>query len=297
MTLKSEREARLLAVSKRFDAGLSRFDLSLWEEILAPNVILHKDSVTLFDDLHGAKTVTGYFQEYIKRYHYEHMPVAGAVDEHDDVAFSFHADKGVTPKGQTGKTATTTLGMFYHVFDKHDKIKEIYFLRQLQHDEAERKLQHVPDIASLGINPDHYKGSGEQPSEERAQKHEHVASLYNQIWRTGDASHADDIFAKDANLYNLIYGSKQQGVESFKQMIHSVFKEWNPKDHKSTVAVSAGNKAFIFWRTTGDYKGDWSKVYGLSLLVFNSECKIAEVLTFMQPFPSQRRELLKPQLQ
>ena len=31
----------------------------------------------------------------------------------------------------------------------------------------------MPDIASLEINPDHYKGSGEQPSEERAQKHEH----------------------------------------------------------------------------------------------------------------------------
>jgi hypothetical protein len=31
-------------------------------------------------------------------------------------------------------------GMFYHVFDKQDKIREIYFLRQLQHDEAEKKV-------------------------------------------------------------------------------------------------------------------------------------------------------------
>ena len=38
-------------------------------------------------------------------------------------------------------------------------------------------------------------------------------------------------------------------------------------------------------------------MYGLTLLVFNSECRIAEVLTFMQPFPSQRRQLLKPELQ
>ena len=76
MTLKTEREARLLAASKRFDAGaclvkqllqllyvsacaellvagLSRFDLSLWDDLLAHNVVLHKDSVTLFDDLHG----------------------------------------------------------------------------------------------------------------------------------------------------------------------------------------------------------------------------------------------------
>ncbi len=43
------------------------------------------------------------------------------------------------------------------------------------------QLQHVPDIKSLGISPEHYKGSGDaKPSEERAQKHEHYASLYNQ---------------------------------------------------------------------------------------------------------------------
>jgi len=297
MVLKTEREERLLSISKKFDAGLSRFNLGLWEEILSPHVVLHKDSVTLFDDLHGAKTVTSYFQAYIDKYHYEHQPLAGAVDEHDDVAFSFHVDKGVAPKGVTGKVATNTLGMFYHTFDSQDKIKEIYFLRQLQYDEAERKLQHVPDISSLGIDPEHFKGSGERPSEERSQKHEHYASLYNQIWRTGDASKADEIFSNNPNLYNLIYGSKQKGVDSFKSMINNVFKEWEPKEHKSTVAVSAGNKAFIFWRTTGVYKGDWSKVYGLSLLVFDSECKISEVLTFMQPFPSQRRELLKPELQ
>jgi hypothetical protein len=29
---------------------------------------------------------------------------------------------------------------------------------------------------------------------------------------------------KDVHLYNLIYGSKQQGVESFSSMIKNVFK-------------------------------------------------------------------------
>ncbi len=44
---------------------------------------------------------------------------------------------------------------------------------------------------------------------------------------------------------------------------------------------------------TGEYKGDWTQNYGLSLLVFNTSDKIQEVLTFMTPFPQQRRELLK----
>ena len=44
---------------------------------------------------------------------------------------------------------------------------------------------------------------------------------------------------------------------------------------------------------TGEFKGDWTQNYGLSLLVFNTSDKIQEVLTFMTPFPQQRRELLK----
>ncbi len=46
-------------------------------------------------------------------------------------------------------------------------------------------------------------------------------------------------------------------------------------------------------QVTGIYKGDWSQVYGMSFLVFNMEDKIQEVLTLMQPFPSQRKGLLK----
>jgi len=51
----------------------------------------------------------------------------------------------------------------------------------------------------------------------------------------------------------------------------------------------------MVWRiqVTGVYKGDWTQNFGLSLLVFNKSEKIQEVLTFMTPFPVQRRELLK----
>ena len=51
-----------------------------------------------------------------------------------------------------------------------------------------------------------------------------------QIWATGDPSKADEIFAKDAHLYNLIYGSKQVGVDAFKKMIHGVFEVLAPLD-------------------------------------------------------------------
>lgn len=44
---------------------------------------------------------------------------------------------------------------------------------------------------------------------------------------------------------------------------------------------------------SGVYSGEWTQNYGLSLLVFDTSDKIKEVLTFMTPFPQQRRSLLK----
>ena len=32
---------------------------------------------------------------------------------------------------------------------------------------------------------------------------------------------------------------------------------YDQKDHRSVVAVTAGNKAFIWWSTTGVYEEEW----------------------------------------
>lgn len=147
MVLKTEKESALLAASKQFDDAIAKRDLSACTDLLADDVVLHQDSVTLFHDLKGKKVVTSYFQvlmpgfslpsvspttvnnqiahvgahsrvhqfsrkafvadneymiaqAYIDRYQYEHVPIAGAVDENEDggVAFSFSVDKGVVPK-------------------------------------------------------------------------------------------------------------------------------------------------------------------------------------------------------
>ncbi|CAL8471481.1 g11023 [Coccomyxa elongata] len=301
MVMKTDKEQRLLSASKTFDSGLSRFNLGAWDDVLSNDVTLHKDGVTLMNDLHGRNSVKGYFQAYIDRYNYEHVPICGAVDEHSNVAFSFHVDKDVTPKKghyQDQQAAghakpSSTLGIFFLRFDHSENVRDIFFLRQLSHDEAARKLKTIPDYSKLSIDDAmKYRGS-EAQSEDRARKHDHAASIYNHIWATGDVSLADSIFAKDVSLYNLVYGGEKEGLNTFKSMVSNIFKEYEVKDNRSTVAVSAGDKAFIFWRITGEYKGDWTQNYGLSLLVFNSSDKIQEVLTFMTPFPTQRRELLK----
>jgi len=301
MAHKSDKEQRLLSASKAFDQGLARHHLSDWTHILDPHVILHKDAITLYDDLHGIGAVKGYFQAYIDRYNFEHHVIAGAVDEPSNVAFSLHQDKNVKPKqtaasGQHAKTeakASDTIGIFHLRFNERELVQEIYFLRQLSHDEAARKMQKIPDLEKLDIKDITSYGGAKEHGEDRAKKHDKAASLYNHIWATGDVSHADNIMAKDVKMHSLIEGNSMSGVDTFKNMVKGIFKEYEVKDNKSTVAVTAGDKAFIFWRVTGVYKGDWSQVYGISFLVFNTDDKIEEVLTLMQPFPAQRKGLLK----
>lgn len=47
---------------------------------------------------------------------------------------------------------------------------------------------------------------------------------------------------------------------------------WEPHEHKSTVAVTAGNKAFVWWRVTGVYKDDWCSPPPLPSTGFPCSC-------------------------
>lgn len=302
MAFKSDKEQRLLSASKAFNSGFQRYNLSVWGDLLDEHVVLHKDKLTLREDIHGKGAVIAYYQAYIDRYNYEHTPIAGAVDEHHNVAFSMHLDKHVCPKGEKYQAQhsageckpSDTLGVFHLRFNRHDeKVKDIFFSRQLSHDEAARKLKKMPDYSSLNLNTVVSYGGAKEQSAERAQKHDHAASIYNHIWATGDVSLADKIFAKDVSLNNAVYGGAQTGIDSFKSMVSGIFKEYEVKENRSTVAVTAGDKAFIFWQVTGVYKGDWTQNYGISFLVFDQSDLIQESVTFMAPFPSQQREMLK----
>lgn len=302
MAHKSEKDQRLLDASKRFDSAFSRYDMSVFNGLLHEDVVLHKDKLTLREDIHGIDAVKAYFQAYIDRYNFEHVPICGAVDEHAHCTFALHVDKQVSPKSghhqqqhaSGDAKPSDTIGVFHLRFDRGDeRVRDIYFSRQLSHDEAQRKLKTMPDYSKLGLNDImSYKGSVAQDTE-RAHAHDHAATLYNHIWATGDASMADKIMAPDVDLYNVVYGGVKKGVDEFKSMIKGIFSEYKVHSNRSTVAVTAGDKAFIHWRVAGEYKGDFTNNYGISVLVFNKQEKIQEVLTFMAPFPAQQREMLK----
>ena len=74
----------------------------------------------------------------------------------------------------------------------------------------------------------------------------------------------------------------------------NLLQSWKTEQQdRTTVAVSAGNKAFIHWSSVGTEKkeGLTTKMYGLKMLVFNEQCKISEILVLRQPLESQKAEL------
>ena len=68
----SEKDQRLLSASKRFDSGFSRFDLSVWNGLLHEDVVLHKDKLTLREDIHGIDAVKAYFQVAVREMYSSH---------------------------------------------------------------------------------------------------------------------------------------------------------------------------------------------------------------------------------
>ncbi len=55
--------------------------------------------------------------------------------------------------------ATDTCGIFFHQFDSNDKIKDIYCLRQLSHDEQESKVLRSLQLCSstLSLESPHHR--------------------------------------------------------------------------------------------------------------------------------------------
>jgi len=305
--LKSEHESHLLQVSKDFDGVLSSRSTAKLDSILDENVTLHKDGISLGHDVKGKSAVTEWLQSYIDNYNFTHEVIAGAVDEQAHITFSFWQDKDVKPASgkfkedlsQSAQKASTTVGIWHLQLDSAgQKVQHIWFLRQLSADEAHRKLKEDPG-QEIKFDPETLKGSDTEPSEERAKQNDKVASTYSNIWNTGDPSPADDILADDFHQYQPVLGQELTGKDNFKELIKNYASNWKTTDHKSYVACSAGDKAFIWWYSSGQHKkgGEKDTLYGLNLLQINSSGKIQTVVGFRQLVGGESEKHVKDNVQ
>lgn len=64
------------------------------------------------------------------------------------------------------------------------------------------------------------------------------------------------LLINEAEIDGIRHLGRCMGVCNNCNVGHAV-QGWEPHEHNSTVAVTAGNKAFVWWRVTGVYQDDW----------------------------------------
>lgn len=299
MTGPNDTEKSILAASKKFDDALSSKDVGQLKATLASDgVVLHHDGLTLGDDIRGADNVVAYFQAYFDKYDFTHTVIAGAADSNNRTAFSFWRDEGVKAK-EGNHSPENTVGIWHHTLDGDCKIAETWFLRQLTADEVERKLSKSPE-QGLPQDPTKWKKSAVDQDEQRGHAQDKAAKTFNDIWRTQDSSAAKDIMTQDVKIYDPVFGSTTDGVDAFQKMISGFAETWKVDTNESRTASTHGDKAFIWWKSSGhstrDSKGK-DQLYGLNMLVFNQDSKITEVLGFRQPTKLESQKMVKPEVQ
>lgn len=301
--LRSDKDNKLIGLSKQFNKAIDTKDVVLGklEPLLAENVVYHADEVTLQESVKGRKEVLKYIQAYFDNWDYKRVECFGAVNADENIAFSVAVDRDVTPKPgvhpeqkEKGEVKPShVINITALVFDSNDQISEIYPARQLSFDEAHRKLKKVPEYSGSSFNPEKLADDkSPEPSEERRQLLKSAASDWNKLFCTNEVSIADKICSPDIKVHNLLVSEQTTGLDAWKSSLAGMFKEWECKSNNSRIAVTAGNKAFILWETTGVSKGKETSVWGISVLLFDDQ-KIKEAAAIYQPFPGMREALVK----
>jgi hypothetical protein len=300
---KSPREEQLLSLSKTFDSAFVHRNLSSLDKLFSKDITVHADQVTLLNDIKGRRAALLWFQAYFDKYDFEHQNIFGSVNDHENATFSVTVDKGVKPcgdahkeqqeKGQVQPTDTISLKMLQ--WNKQDELTDIWELRQLSHDEAQRKLKEVPDISKLSLNLDSLRGTPDEiePTGDRRSLHELNAAKWNQVFFGKAPELVDEIVADKAKMYNIVMGSEHTGKDEIKTTVKKILSGWEVKDTHSILGATAGNKAFSWWQVTGVDESGWTTIYGLSVLVFNKQGKIQEIVSARQVVPQERKQLLK----
>jgi hypothetical protein len=308
--------ASLLQSLDRWDNAWSSHNAGELQNLLAPDCTLHADGVLLEHDLKGADAITDLHRRYFSTMDFKHEVIACAANSETRSGFGFWQDHGVQRKAGEGGTAaagagtaegsTSIAGMWKCVFNQDcSAVQDIYFLRQLHHEEAEHKLKDPKSIAKGGIDSSRYSkattaaGEGDKEKQKAAR---YAAEQFSQIWQTGDTSIAEKIMEDDVRSTDLMHGGELKGRDAWCKMISKVFQGWTPQKSSFDVGVSLdGRVALVHWVSEGEESHEGAEpkqniqMYGMNMLQINpSTGKIQESVGFRQLSPVERKQMLKP---
>ncbi|KAL4430802.1 hypothetical protein ABPG75_006058 [Micractinium tetrahymenae] len=275
----STREQQLLDVLGRFDDAYFNQDAEGLKALLADDV-------------------------FFQNYKYKHFPVVRAVNEKTNSAYCLWDDEDVIMKPEQFDEAlpasgniTSVSGIWRLIVEQQQKVKHIWFLRQLTREEKKHRLKHRPSQLYCDFHAKSLVGPTLDLSEKQIKKMHAAAEAFNEAWRSGDCGPVHAVLSPSAHSVSPIFGEKKASREEWEEMVHDVFKVWEVKSNEVDIAVTpSSNKAFIFWHVRGvqkDTKQD-NDMYGLNLLVFDvKEGLISEVVGFRQPLRSEHDHIFK----
>ncbi|KAK9823811.1 hypothetical protein WJX72_005665 [[Myrmecia] bisecta] len=300
----TERELWLLQTSKKLDATCNTKDTKPWDDIAADVLTLHKDGLTVEDDIVGLDDVKKYLKSYWDQREYTHKFVCAGVHEGDNVCFTYWLDEGNKPKQvdssypDWAKQPTNITGIMKYAYDPNtSKLVDIYLLRQLAADEQYKKLKQSVEYGKAKVDLSLYSAPPKEISKTRHDEMARTAPLYSKIWATGDPQYADQAMMDDVRYLDETVPREVKGREQFKEMIKETFKHWESIDNMSWTAPTYGNKTFIHWTDEGVHKdtGQRDSLYGLTILRYDYDMisHIKEAVEFRQLLSTERQQMLR----
>lgn len=301
MASTSSQKSSILATNQQFNEALAARNSSALKATFADNILLHGDGLSLGDDIQGADKVLNHVENTLfDKYDFTHTTIASATVGKDSCAFSFWQRKGMKEKGSS-HDPQDIVGVYHHLLDNDFRIKETWFLRQLSADEVETKMQKRPSRwQHFTADPMQWgKPATYEHTKERCQQQQKETGTFNEMWHSGDASGAPEMMASDVRIYDPMFGTSTKVVEDFESRVETFSQAWKQESNMARRAYSHGDKGFLWWQATCTKKdiGLQDTLFGVNMLVFNSDSKVIDVVGFRQLTGEETQDLVKEKFQ
>lgn len=302
--------ADLLAALGRWDAAWAARDADALAALLAPDATLHADGVLFRDDLRGAEAVAAVHRRYFGRYEFCHVCVATAANPDTRAAFGFFVDRDSRRAGGEGAQGGADVAGAWKLRFNADAsaVTDIFFLRQLNPEEAAHKMADPDKWAPVGLDIEEQRRiagaatAGEDPSKAAAARS--AAEAFSHLWASREAAAygAKAVLAEGLRVVDLTHGGANQGRDQFCVGLNRVFDSWEPVgENEVDVGVARdGCTAIVHWVSSGREKGaahgtPERRMYGLNLMKLDDTGnKVVESVGFRQLAPVERAAALRP---
>jgi hypothetical protein len=298
-------EADLAAGLDAWDDAWARRDAAALRALLRPDAVLHADGLLLKCDVVGADAIVALNERYFERWRYAHEVAATAVNADKRSALGCwvdvelaRAERGGAPELQP---PSAVVGFWRLAFDPAGKVESVTFLRQLNLEEAGRRLLDPSKAAHGGLEPGRYRG-GPAPDAAARAAFRAAAEAYSRVWQGDEDADArvGDILTDDFSELDLMRGEGLAGRAAFVDQVRRLHDPaaggaYEKEAASFDIGASRDSRvAIVHWGAAARVGGERVRQHGFSLLAFEREgARIREAVGLRSPSAPERCAILR----